>query len=363
MILTNQHTMKGVILHGGSGTRLRPLTYTDVKQLLPLAGKPVSEYALLNLVEIGITEINIIVGEVGSSEVEKYYGDGSKWGVNITYTNQGKPLGIAHAIGLTKEFIGDSKFVVILGDNYFQGGLKALSETFLSRGQEALIALTKVRTPSQFGIAQVENGKIISLVEKPKAPISDLAIAGAYFLSPSIFPIIDSLTPSWRNELEITEAFQIMLAKGVSIGYSIITGWWKDTGTVEEFLQCNRMVLDRVNNSRYSSPESLNIHGRVEMGDNVKVLGISKIMGPAYIGSDTVIEDSYIGPYTSIGSNCIIKDSEIEDSVVMDGCKISLSKRKRIRESMLGPNVMIDALENDLNPVRLIVGRDSKLTL
>ena len=176
--------MKGVILHGGSGTRLRPLTYTDVKQLLPLAGKPVSEYALLNLIEIGITDVNIIVGEIGEKEVREYYGDGSKWGIRISYTYQGKPLGIAHAIGMIRDFADNEEFVVILGDNYFQGGLKELQAKFHDKKYDSLLALTKVKNPTQFGIAEVHEGTIVSLVEKPKSPKSNLAIAGAYFLTP-----------------------------------------------------------------------------------------------------------------------------------------------------------------------------------
>ena len=354
--------MKGVILHGGSGTRLRPLTYTDVKQLLPLAGKPVSEYALLNLIEIGITEVNIIVGEIGEKEVREYYGDGSKWGIKITYTYQGRPLGIAHAIGLTRDFVGNDNFVVILGDNYFQIGLTGLFKNFKEGSFDSLLALTKVNNPSQFGIAEVKNGKIISLVEKPKEPKSDLAIAGAYFLNPKVFPIIDKLKPSWRNELEITEAFQIMLEKGMTLGYSIISGWWKDTGTVDEFLDCNRMVLDKTLIDPMAQ-ERKNVSGRVFIGSNVVIDDHTKILGPCYIGSGTVIEKSYIGPYTSIGSNCRIVESEIEDSVVMDNCNIELGAANRIRESLLGANVVIEPVAKNGNSRKLVVGRDSKLVL
>lgn len=357
--------MKGVILHGGSGTRLRPLTYTDVKQLLPLAGKPVSEYALINLIEIGIKEINIIVGEIGKSEVQEYYGDGSKWGVKITYTYQRKPLGIAHAIGMTREFIGEDTFVVILGDNYFQSGLKALGENFAEGGFDTLIALTKVKNPSQFGIAEVKDGMIISLVEKPREPKSDLAIAGAYFLSPKIFPVIDSLKPSWRNELEITEAFQIMLEKGMSIGYSVITGWWKDTGTVDEFLDCNRMVLDKIEtqpDSRFDHSIA-KISGRVLIGKDVVIKGDTKIIGPCYIGEGSVIEDSYIRPFTSIGPNCHLKTVEIEDSVVMEGSSLEISDGSIISGSLIGSNVSILPSKSKSKTIRLIVGRDSKIEL
>ena len=354
--------MKGVILHGGNGTRLRPLTYTDVKQLLPLAGKPVSEYALLNLIELGITEVNIIVGEIGEKEVRDYYGNGSKWGISITYTYQEKPLGIAHAIGLTRDFVGKDSFVVVLGDNFFQNGLTDLYEAFKKGKFDSLIALTTVENPRQFGIAEISGNRIISLVEKPNEPRSNLAITGAYFLTYKIFSIIDILKPSWRNELEITEAFQIMLEKGMSIGYTIISGWWKDTGTVDEFLDCNRMVLDK---SVMNSPKThrKNISGRVYLGQNVVLDPETRILGPCYIGNGTTLEKSYIGPYTSIGSNCLIRDSEIEDSVIMDSCKIELGPGNRIRESLIGANVVIEPVARNGNSRKLVVGRDSKLVL
>ena len=357
--------MKGVILHGGSGTRLRPLTYTDVKQLLPLAGKPVSEYALLNLIEIGVTEVNVILGEIGAQEVQNYYGDGSKWGIKITYTFQGKPLGIAHAIGKVREFVGNENFIVVLGDNYFQNGLTGLNERFNTSEYDAFLALTRVKNPSQFGIAEIDGGIIKSLEEKPKKPKSDLAIAGAYFLSPKIFPIIDILTPSWRNELEITEAFQIMLNNGSKLGYSIISGWWKDTGTVEEFLDCNRMVLDKINlndlptDSNYSDI----ISGRVLLGKNVKIEGETKILGPCYIGDNTAIIDSYVGPFTSIGSNCQLSNIEIENSIVMEGSYIEITNGTRISRSLIGSNVLVKPSASKTRTIRLVIGRDSKIEL
>lgn len=354
--------MKGVILHGGNGTRLRPLTYTDVKQLLPIAGKPVSEYALLNLKELGIDDINIIVGEVGEKEVREYYGDGSKWGTNISYTFQEKPLGIAHAIGLTRDFVKDDNFVVVLGDNFFQEGLTALNNIFEKGIFDSLVALTEVENPKQFGIAEVRDDKIIALVEKPKEPRSNLAITGAYFLTPKIFDIIDILKPSWRNELEITEAFQIMLERGMSLGYSVISGWWKDTGTVEEFLDCNRMVLDKtITNS--PAPNTKNISGRAFLGKDVEIDDDTKILGPCYIGDGAVIHKSYIGPYTSIGSGCKITDSEIDNSVIMDSCEIELGSGNRIRESLIGANVVIEPVTKNGNSRKLVVGRDSKLVL
>lgn len=355
--------MKGILLHGGSGTRLRPLTYTDVKQLLPIAGKPVSEYALLNLIELGITGINIIVGDVGQNEVREYYSDGSKWNVNISYTFQEKPLGIAHAIGLTKEFIGEDDFVVVLGDNYFQNGLKSLYQEFKTSESDALVALTKVDNPSQFGIATVSEGRIVKMEEKPKNPKSNLAVTGAYFLRQNIFPIIKQLKPSWRNELEITEAFQLMLDKGMKIGYAVIEGWWKDTGTVEEFLDCNRMVLEKIEQVPTNQVHTGTIQGKVKIGDNVQINGSTRILGPCYIGSNTVLENTYVGPYSSIGSNCMLRNIEVGNSVVMDSSSLDVSETVRIADSLIGPNTKIISSKTKPKAFKLVLGRDSKLEL
>ena len=355
--------MKGVILHGGSGTRLRPLTYTDVKQLLPLAGKPVSEYALMNLVELGISEISIILGEIGAHEVQEYYGDGSKWNVSITYIFQGKPLGIAHAISLVKDFVNSEPFVVVLGDNYFHNGLTSMKKAFLDDGYEAYLGLTEVSQPSQFGIAEVSNDKIISIVEKPKNPKSNLAVTGVYFLRPSIFEVISTLKPSWRNELEITEALQKMLTKEHKLGYTVIDGWWKDTGTVSEFLDCNRMVLDKINRSISKTYDINKISGRANIHPSVAIKGNTRILGPCYIGKDAIIEDSYIGPYTSIGSNCQLKNIETEDSVIMDNCDIIGKGDFRISRSLIGANVKIRPSGSRTGDICLILGRDSRLEL
>ena len=355
--------MKGVILHGGSGTRLRPLTYTDVKQLLPLAGKPVSEYALMNLIELGISEICIILGEIGAREVQEYYGDGTKWNVSITYIFQGKPLGIAHAISLVKNFANNEPFVVVLGDNYFHSGLASMKNAFLDNRFDAYLGLTEVSHPSEFGIAEVSDGRIISIAEKPKVPKSNLAVTGVYFLRFSIFEIISDLKPSWRNEFEITEALQMMLDKNYKIGYTIIDGWWKDTGTVAEFLDCNRMVLDKIVRSVSNTYDGNEISGRANIHSSVVIKGNTRILGPCYIGKNTVIEDSYIGPYTSIGSNCQLKNIETDDSVIMDNCAIIGKGDLRISRSLIGSNVKVTPSTSRTGNICLILGRDSRLEL
>lgn len=352
--------MRGVILHGGSGTRLRPLTYTDVKQLLPLAGKPVSEYALMNLVDIGIRDINIVLGEVGSSEVKEYYGDGTKWGINISYTYQGKPLGIAQAIGLTRDFVKGEDFVVVLGDNYFHNGFSEILEKFEKNKNEAYLVLTEVSKPEEFGIVEIPNGKITRLVEKPKNPASNLAITGVYFLKPSIFPVIESLTPSWRGELEITDAFQKMIDTKLDIGYSIIKGWWKDTGTPEEFLNCNMMALEKITSGVKEGSKN-GRHWRAYIEENVRIDGNSTVAGPCFIGSGTDITNSYIGPYTSIGRKCRIQNCHIENSVVMDNVSLNLDATNTILQSLIGPHSVIEDNKQGRKFLKFTVGRDSRI--
>ncbi len=353
--------MKGILLHGGSGTRLRPLTYTDVKQLLPIAGKPISEYALENMIEIGVNEINIVIGSIGGEEVKRYYGDGTRWNIKITYTYQDKPLGIAHAIGMTKDFIKDDKFIVFLGDNYLQDGILRLYQDFVSKKYDAMLALVPVMNPSQFGVAEIMNKKITKLVEKPKEPKTNLAIAGVYFLSPDIFEIISCLKPSGRNEYEITEAYQELINKGMNVGYSIIDGWFKDTGTVEDFLDCNRLVLDRIKGNQEKG--GTKISGRVNLGENVKLLENTKVLGPCYIGSNTQIKDSYIGPFTSIGSNCNIENVEIENSIIMDDTNIKMPNETRISESLIGSRTIIKPSILRPRALKLVLGRESKLEI
>ena len=353
--------MKGIILHGGYGTRLRPFTYTDVKQLLPIAGKPISEYALQNLMEVGIKDINIVIGSVGGNEVKKYYGNGEKWGVNISYTYQEKPLGIAHAIGLTRDFVGDDDFIVFLGDNYLNDGISSLFDTYSSEDMDGMLALVKVKNPSQFGIAEVREGKIVRLVEKPKELKSDLAIAGVYFLKPEIFEVISRLKPSRRGEYEITEAYQDMIDHGKRIGYSIVSGWFKDTGTVDDFLECNRLVLDKIPNDPSSAIK--NISGRVFIDTTAKVSENSTILGPCYIGPNSIVDNCYIGPFTSIGANCKINNADIEDSILMDGTTVDLSSSATIRKSIIGPNASVTIGKDPKKVIRLILGRDSSVEL
>ena len=251
--------MKGIILHGGHGTRLRPLTHTGPKQLLPIANKPMSEYCIESIREAGITDIAIIIGGLGANKVREYYGNGENFGVNITYIEQDKPRGIAHAIRLCKEFINNEKFLVFLGDNIIQKPITDFVENFTKSDYDATVLLCEVDNPSRFGIADVENKKIVKITEKPKKPRSNLAVTGIYLLTPLIFEVIDNLKPSWRNELEITDALDNLLKQNDNISYETITDYWKDTGTPEDILSANRQVLEHICNQTCIIDKSTNI--------------------------------------------------------------------------------------------------------
>ena len=316
--------MKGIILHGGHGTRLRPLTHTGPKQLLPISNKPMSQYALEDLREAGVIEIGIIIGDVYPEKVKEFYGDGSKFGVKISYIYQDNPKGIAHAIGLCKDFIKNENFVVYLGDNVLRTGLVDYTKKFLSSKSDAMILLCKVDDPSRFGIVELDGKKIKKIIEKPKNPQSDLAVIGVYFLTPKIFDIISRLKPSWRNELEITEALQMMMDEGQKITYDTVTGWWKDTGTPEDILHANKLILDSIGteNQFILNPDSI-VQGNIVIGKNSIITRDSYVIGPIVIGENcTIGPAARIGPYVSIGDNSSIKDSEIDNSILMNDCKI-----------------------------------------
>lgn len=306
--------MKGIILHGGHGTRLRPLTHTGPKQLLKIANKPMSQYALEDLKEAGITDIAIIIGDVYPEKVKEFYGDGTKFGVKITYVFQDQPKGIAHAIGLCKEFVGKEKFVVYLGDNILRKGLKSYVSNFSTSNDSALILLSEVTNPSQFGIAEIKNNILTKIIEKPKSPPSNLAVIGVYFLTPEIFPIIDNLKPSWRNELEITEALQELISIQNPPKFDYVSGWWKDTGTPGDVLHANKLILETL------VAENTN---QIQIGKDSKIHPSAKITGPIIIGKNCFIGASAtIGPNVSIGDNSNLDECQIKNSIIMDDCEI-----------------------------------------
>lgn len=316
--------MKGIILHGGHGTRLRPLTHTGPKQLLPIANKPMSQYALEDFREAGITDIGIILGDVYPEKVKEFYGDGSKFGVKITYIYQDKPKGISHAIRLCKDFIKDDRFVVYLGDNILRKGLVDYTKKFQSSKADAMILLCQVDDPSRFGIVELDGNKIKKIVEKPKNPTSNLAVIGVYFLTPKIFDIIDNLKPSWRGELEITDALDMLLDRGDTIEYDTVTGWWKDTGTPEDILHANQLILDAIGTqNQFVINSGAEVRGNIVIGKNSHISRDSFVTGPAIIGENCSIGPAVrLGPYISIGNNCSIKNCNIENSIIMSDCKI-----------------------------------------
>jgi len=332
--------MKGIILHGGAGTRLRPLTYSGPKQLIPIANKPVSQYALEDLVSAGIRDVAIVLGETFPELVREYYGDGSRFGVRISYVYQGFPRGIAHAIGLCKDFVGDDKFVVYLGDNMLQNGIKEFITDFINNDYDAMVLLKEVEDPTSFGVAEFDkDGRLVRLVEKPKVPPSKYALVGVYFLSPKIFGMIEELKPSWRGEYEITDALQMLIERNYKVGYRIIKGWWFDTGKKDDVLKVNALILDERLQRRIEG-EVINsdVEGRVVIDRNTRVVN-SVVRGPAIIGRNCYIENAFIGPFTSVGDDVRVVNSSVEYSIVMNGAVIE--NVDRIEDSLIGKNVKI----------------------
>lgn len=357
--------LKGIILHGGHGTRLRPLTHTGPKQLIPIANKPISQYVLESLRDAGIKDIAIVLGDFFPTEVKEYFGDGGKFKVKTTYVYQGKPSGIAHAVGLCRDFVGDEKFVVHLGDDIIKGGIKPFVEEFRNSDCDGMILLCKVENPQRFGVAQFDNdGKLANLVEKPKDPPSNYALVGVYFLTPAVFKIIEKLKPSWRGELEITEAIQGLLDQGRKISYQFVDGWWKDTGTPEDILESNRLILDEIEPEiKGRIEDSASIQGRVSIGQNSLVEQGAILRGPVAIGENVKIcNHAYIGPYTSVGNNVLIEQGEIENSIIMQNCQIKIEGK--ITDSLIGPSSTITTDHKDKpKGYRLIIGERSKIII
>ncbi len=346
--------MRGVILHGGQGTRLRPLTHTGPKQLIKVAGKPVSQWVLEQLRDSGIRDIVIVLGDNNPNKVVEYYGDGSRFGVKITYVYQGKARGLADAVYRVKDVITEDRFLVYLGDNIVP--YDDLS-SFLSFKGSASILLAKVDNPNRFGVAVIREGKVVKLVEKPKERISDLALVGVYGFTKEIFDVIEYLKPSWRGELEITDAIQGLIDKGREVDYKIIEGWWKDTGTPKDILEANSFLLDKHAERRIEGEvRDSSVDGRVIIEKGALVEN-STVRGPAYIGKGTKIINSYIGPFTSIGDDCEVKNSEIEYSVVLDNVKV---EGVSMMDSLVGNN---SSVVKGKRWVKLVIGENSRVEL
>lgn len=331
--------MKAIILCAGEGTRMRPLTYSSAKHLIPLANKPVIEHSITAIRESGIKKIGIVVSPHREQEFKATLGNGTPWDVKLEYILQHQPKGLAHAVSCAKEFIGKDAFLVYLGDNLLENGVKDLVEEFEQSSASASILLAEVEDPRSFGVARLENGQIKQLIEKPKEPPSNLAIVGVYLFDQHIFDAISQIKPSWRGELEITDAIQRLIDEGHRVLPHLVKGWWKDVGNPEDMLHANRLILEKLETDLQGELKDSQIKGRVVVAQGAKIK-CSELRGPLIIGPDSVIEDSFIGPFTAIGRDVNIKNSEIEYSIVMEGSLIE-SVGRRIDHSLIGRNVKI----------------------
>jgi len=353
--------MKGLILSGGMGTRLRPITYTNAKQLIPVANKPILFYGIEAIVAAGITDIGIIVGDT-KDEIMKACGDGSRFGASFTFIEQSAPLGLAHAVLTAEEFLGEDRFIMYLGDNLIVEGVASFVEQFKRDAPNAQILLEHVKNPSQFGVAELQDGRVVKLVEKPKQPKSDLALVGVYLFDKHIFEAARNIKPSFRNELEITDAIQYLIDKGYTVRPHTITGWWKDTGNVEDLLEANRLVLDSLESKVDGHVDATSqLVGKVVLTAGCEVRN-SVVRGPAIIGKNTKIIDSYIGSFTSIHHDTKIIGSEIEHSVVLANCLLE-NIGFRVEDSLIGRNVRISKSKAKPKALRFVLGDNSEVGL
>ena len=353
--------LKGLILSGGAGTRLRPITHTSAKQLVPVANKPVLFYGIEALVDAGVKEIGIIIAPETGGEIREAAGDGSAFGAEITYIVQDKPAGLAHAVLTAEEFIGDSPFVMYLGDNLLRDGIRGLVSTFRADEPHALILLTPVDDPQSYGVAELDGERIVRLIEKPKDPPSNLALVGVYLFTSAIFDAAKSLEPSWRGEYEITEAIQALIDDGHKVQSEVVRGWWKDTGQLADMLEANRLVLEELETRLDGEIDNSKVEGRVVVEKGAVVAG-SVIRGPAVIGAGARIEDAYIGPYTSIGADVHISRSEVEHSIVLSGSVVE-DLGTRMEASLLGRNVKLTRSSGMPKTLRLLVGDSSEIEI
>ena len=352
--------MKGLILSGGKGTRMRPLTYTSAKQLIPVANKPVLAYGIEAIVGAGIPEIAIIVSPETGGEIRQAIGDGNRYGANVTYIEQDAPRGLAHAVLTAESFLGDSPFVMYLGDNLLQHGITPLVEEYRSIDCNSEILLTKVPNPSQFGVAELgDDGRVLKLTEKPPKPKSDLALVGVYMFDEKIFEAAKAIKPSKRGELEITDAIQWLLDNGYSVHPHIVKGWWKDTGKIEDMLEANRTVLDTFDRDVRGTATNSQIEGKVIVEDGAQIVD-SVLRGPTIIGRDARIQNAYVGPYTSIGNGCSLEYCEIENSIVLENSTIA-HVDGRIEASLIGKNVKIGRTHRKPVAYRFMVGDNSEV--
>jgi glucose-1-phosphate thymidylyltransferase len=353
--------MKGLILSGGKGTRLRPITHTSAKQLVPVANKPVLFYGIEAMVAAGIVEIGIIIAPETGEEIRTAVGDGSRFGAAVTYVVQDAPSGLAHAVLTAEPYLGDESFVMYLGDNLLQGGITGLVESFRADQPDALILLTAVSDPENYGVAELEDGCVVRLVEKPVAPQSDLALVGVYMFTAAIHGAARAIEPSLRGELEITDAIQHLVDSGARVQPHIVRGWWKDTGRLADMLEANRLVLDTIETRIEGELVDSQIDGRVVLEAGAR-LERSTVRGPAIIGAGARLTDAYVGPYTAIGKRCVIESAEVEHSILLADSSVR-GLDGRMESSLLGRNVAISRDRSQPRAYRFMVGDNSEIAI
>ena len=360
--------LKGLILSGGRGTRLRPITHTSAKQLVPVANKPVLFYGIEAMAEAGIEEVAIIIAPETGGEIERAAGDGSRFGVRLTYVVQSEPAGLAHAVLTAEPFLADSPFVMYLGDNLLQGGIAELVAAFNEHQPDALILLTPVLDPQNYGVAELEPataseavGRVLRLVEKPAQPVSDLALVGVYMFTAAIHDAARAIAPSARGELEITDAIQQLIDSGRRVEPHIVRGWWKDTGRLEDMLEANRLILDNQLERIDGELVDSHVEGRVVVEAGAQLVRTT-VRGPAIVGAGARLSDCYIGPYTAIGENCTISHSEIEHSILLSGCSVR-ELQGRMESSLLGRDVTVRRGERQPRAYRFMVGDSSDISI
>lgn len=353
--------MKALILAGGTGSRLRPITFTRAKQLVPVANKPILYYGLEAIKEAGISDVGIVVGDT-RDEIVDAVGDGSDWGLAITYIPQAEPLGLAHAVQISEDFLGDEPFVMYLGDNLIKDGIVPFVREFEKESPEAEILLARVPHPERFGVAELADGKVVRLVEKPAEPKSDLALVGVYLFTACVFEAVNAIKPSGRGELEITDAIQYLVDQGYTVRPHVIDGWWKDTGKLEDLLEANRIMLDVLEPRMDGKMDAASrVDGKVVIGEGA-MLTRTTVRGPAIIGARTELVDAYIGPFTSIHHDCRIEASEVEHCILMPGCRVE-GLEGRLADSLLGRNVVVRRSGVLPKAARLMVGDNSQVEM
>ena len=350
--------MKGLVLSGGAGTRLRPITHTSAKQLVPVANKPVLFYGLEAMRAAGIHDVGIVVGET-RAEIEAAVGDGSRFGLRVTYLPQDAPLGLAHAVLIAEEFLGDSPFVMYLGDNLLKEGIAPFVREFERSEPDALILLQQVKDPSSYGIAELRDGRVVRLVEKPAEPRSDLALVGVYLFTPSVFESVKAITPSARGELEITDAIQHMIDRGLRVEPHTVTGWWKDTGKLEDMLEANRLILGTIEGDVKGEVVESTIEGAVQIGEG-SLIERCTIRGPAVIGAGCRLSDTFVGPYTAISDGVVVEQAEIEHSIILANSRIC-RLGARMADSLIGRDCVIAHSEALPVAYRFMVGDSSQI--